>query len=107
MRRDLHVNVVDDARIVRDDVEEVLRLLQRSDNGVVRALQNADDAAFGRTARSLAPSVAFVASDPRHDAIAMHGGAGVLGRDEKVLFARFISVGEKSEAGLVNVKQVR
>jgi hypothetical protein len=50
----LHVNVVDDARIVRHDVEKILRLLQRADDRVVGALQNPNDAAF----RAIAPAFA-------------------------------------------------
>ena len=48
LRRNLDVNVVDDARIVRHDVEKIFRLLQSSDDRVVRAFQDANHAAFRR-----------------------------------------------------------
>ena len=48
LRRNLDVNVVDDAGIVRDDVEEIFRLLQGSDDRIVRAFEDADHAAFRR-----------------------------------------------------------
>ena len=87
-RRHLHVDVVHHPRIVRHDVEEVPRLLQRADDRVVRALENADDAALRACAAAFRMGVALVARDASHHAIAVHRGAGVLGRDKQVLLAR-------------------
>ena len=42
----VNVDVVDEARIVRDDVMELLGLLERADDVAVRALQDADDPAL-------------------------------------------------------------
>ncbi len=94
-----------DARIVGDDVEEVFRLLERADNGVVRAFEDADDAAFGPARSAAAARKSFIARDPRHHPVAMHGGAGILGGDVKVLLARFVLVGQKGEPRLMHVQQ--
>ncbi len=80
-------------------------MLERADDGVVGAFQNADDAALGAGVPALGPAVAFIARDAGHDAIAVHGGAGVLGRDEEILFARFVFLREEGVAGLMNVEQ--
>ena len=99
------VDVVDDARIIGHDVEEILRMLERADDGVVRALQDANDATFRPGAAAFGASVLFIAGDPGHDAIAVHGGAGVLRGNEEVLLAGLILAGEEGETGLVNVQQ--
>ena len=46
LRRNLDVNVVDDARIIRNDVEEVFRLLQSSDERIVGAFEDANHPAL-------------------------------------------------------------
>ena len=38
----MDVDVVNDARIIRNDVEEIFRLLQSSDKGIVRTFENAN-----------------------------------------------------------------
>ena len=83
-RLPLDIDVVNDPRIVRHDVEEVTRLLQSADDRVVGALENANDAALGTIARPARPGVIGIASDARDDAIAIHGGAGVFGGNENV-----------------------
>src|SRR5438552_17892246 len=45
-RRWLHINVVNEPWIVRHDIEEIARLLQGSDDRLVRAGQHPDDTAF-------------------------------------------------------------
>ncbi len=55
--RRLHVNVVDDARIVRHDVEEIPGLLHGADDGVVGPLQDSDDAAFRSCAAAFGPRI--------------------------------------------------
>ena len=77
LRRDLDVNVVDDARIIRHDIEEILRLLERADDRVVRALQDANDAAF-RAIPAFGAGVTVIARDSRHHLVAMHRRAGVF-----------------------------
>src|ERR1044071_6741326 len=78
---------MDDAGVVGDDVKEVLRLLERADDRVVRAFENADDTSFGAIA-AFGPGKALVAGDAGYHLVAMHGRAGVLGGDEQVLLAR-------------------
>jgi hypothetical protein len=103
VRRDLDVNVVHDAGIVRHDVEEIFRLLERPDDRVVRPFQDANHPAFRPVAPAFRPSVRHVTRDPRDHFIAVHRGAGVLRRDEKVLFARLLARKE-SVASLVNMQ---
>ena len=105
LRRDLDVNVVNDARIVRHDVEEILRLFEGADDRIVRPLEDANDAAF-RAIPALRARVTIIARDSRHDLVAVHRRAGVLGRDVEILFARLFAR-KKSEAGLVNVQRSR
>src|SRR5207244_9229124 len=100
-RRNLNVNVVDEPRIVRHDVIKVLRMLKRSDNGVARALENADDAALAPMSIFSAAALRNVATDPHYNAVAVHGGASVLGGDENVRLARFFW-NEKTEARLMD-----
>ena len=82
-RGQLHVNVVHEAWIVRHDVEEIARLLQRPDHCLVGSFQDPDDAAFRAIAGSSRPSIVGVARDPRDNPIAIHRRAGVFCRDEK------------------------
>src|SRR5205085_7699877 len=69
---DLDLNVVDDARIVRHDVEKVFRLLQGADNRIVRAFENANHPAFRAIASALRAGIRHIAGDPGHDFIAIH-----------------------------------
>ena len=54
LRRNLDVNVVDDPRIIRNDVEEIFRLLQGSDDRIVRTFEDANHPAFGAIPTALA-----------------------------------------------------
>ena len=70
----------------------------------MRALQNADHAAFRATCSPLlGPRIIRIARDPRHDAIAVHRRAGVFRRDENIWLASFFT-DEKTEAGLVHLQ---
>ena len=80
-------------------------MLKRTDDGVVRALQDTDDAPFGSGAATFCAGVAFIACDAGHDAIAVHGGTGVLSGDEEILLARLVFLREEGVTGLVNVEQ--
>src|SRR4051812_27604420 len=84
--RRLNINVVHDPRIVRHDVEEILRLLERTDDRVVCALENANDAAF-RAIAAFSPCETFITRDPRHHLVTMHRCPRVLRGDEEILFA--------------------
>ena len=106
LRWNLDVNVVDDARIVRHDVEEIFRLLQRADDRVVRAFENANHAAFGAALTASRARVTFIAGDPRHHSIAVHRRAGIFGRDKEVLLSR-LSRRKKCVARLVHVQLAR
>ena len=93
---------MDDAWIVRDDVEEILRLLERTNDRIVRAFEDANDAALGAIA-SPGAGVTVVARDPGDDFVTVHGCAGVFCRDEEILFARLFSRKE-SIPGLMDVQ---
>src|SRR5205807_71667 len=90
---------------------KVFRMLKRSDNGVARALENPDDTTlapmparrrsepdwcFGEAASIFAETLRNVATNPHHDAVAVHGGAGVLGGDENVLRGRYSGARSKA-----------
>ena len=106
LRRNLDVNVVDDARIVRDDVEEVFRLLQSPDDRIVRAFEDANHPALGASLAAFRARVTFIAGDPRHHFVAVHRRAGIFGGDEKILLAR-LPRRKKGVARLVNVQRAR
>ena len=101
-RRRLHINVVNDSRIVRHDVEEIARLLQGSDDRLVRTRQNPNNATF-RT-RLACPRKFRAANDACHHAIAVQGGAGVFRRDKEIGLPRFL-VRQKGVAGLVHAQR--
>jgi hypothetical protein len=103
LRRDLDINVVNDAGIVRHDIEKVFRLLERPDDGVMRPLQNANHASFRPVAPAFRPRIRHVARNPRNHLVAVHRGACVLGGDKKVLFPRLLTRKE-SVASLVHVQ---
>ena len=88
--------------VVGHDVEEIARLLQSADEGLVCARQNPDDAAF--RPRCACPRKFGAANNPCDYTIAMHGRAGVFSRDEKIGLARFF-IGEKSVAGLMHTQR--
>ena len=89
------VDVVDEARIVRDDVMELLGLLERADDVAVGALQDADNPAFqtrGNAGAAITPPVLVLepfADDSRHDLVALESDPGVLGGDVKIGHAGF------------------
>src|SRR5206468_10546508 len=66
---------------------KVARMLQRSDDGVVRAFQNSNDPTF---ASSFGSRIGWIASNARNYAIAVHGCASVLRCDENIRLARFL-----------------
>jgi hypothetical protein len=93
---------VDEARIVRDHVGEVSRLLQRADNGVVRAFKDANDAPGGKIAATATARIFRIPRDARDYAITVHGGAGVFGGNENVaLLSTFAR--KETETGLVDL----
>ena len=106
LRRNLDVNVVDDARIIRNDVEEVLRLLQSSDERIVRAFEDANHPALSAIPTAFRARVTFIAGDPRHHFVAVHRRAGIFGRDEKILLSRLLPR-KKCVARLVNMQCAR
>ena len=61
-------------------------------------------AEFRAVASAFGPRVRFIARDPGHDFIAVHGRSGIFRRDEKVLFARLLAR-KKSITGLVNMQR--
>ena len=73
--------------IIWNNVIKIARMLQRSDDGVVRAFQNSNDPTF---ASSFGSRVGWIASDARNYAIAVHGCASVLRCDENIRLARFL-----------------
>ena len=85
---EVDVDVVDEARVVGDDVVELLRLLQRADDGFIRALEDADHAALAALTRFRATVAAVarvhesVAIHPREHLVAVERDPGVLGGDE-------------------------
>ena len=83
-RSGLDVNVVHDARIVRHDVVKIPGLLKRPDHRLMRALEDANDAALGTIAPAACARIGRIASDPSDDAVAVHGGTGIFGGDEDV-----------------------
>ena len=98
----MDVNVVDEARIVRDHVGEVSRLLQGADNGVVRAFKDANDAPGGKIAATATAGIFRIPRDARDYAITVHGGAGVFGGNENVaLLSTFAR--KETETGLVDL----
>ena len=90
--------------IVRDDVVEfLLGFLQRAHDGLVGALEDADDASLAPLTRSRATVAAFagvheaLAVHTRQNAVAVQGGPGVLGGDEQVgLPPSFVSLMTKA-----------
>ena len=85
-------------RIVRDDVKKISRLLQRSDDRIVRAFEDPNHPALRRPVALFARAY-VIASDPRHHFVAVHRGAGVFGRNEKILLSRFLARGRRSRPG--------
>ncbi len=83
-RRHLYINVVHEPRIIRDDVIEIARMLQRSDNRIARTFQNSNHAALASSLSIFWAPRNRIARDPRDHAIAVHGRAGVLRRDKNI-----------------------
>ena len=100
LRRNLNVDVAHQPRIVRYDVIKISRVLQRSNNRVACALEDADHASlasisiFGASLRDLA-------TDPHDDAITVHCSAGVFRRDKNVRLAGFFR-DKETVASLMN-----
>src|SRR5215210_1473591 len=72
MGGDLNIDVVHDPRIVRHDVKKIPGLLQCADDGVMRALQDPDDASFRTSGPAFRARVIFISSDAGDDTVAMH-----------------------------------
>jgi hypothetical protein len=96
---------MNDAGIVRDDVKEILRMLQRADDRVVRPRENADDSSFRPGTSTAGAAILFVAGDPGDDAVSVHRRSGVLGGDEEILLAWFVFASQERIAGLVDMKE--
>ena len=71
----------------------------------MRALDNANDAPF-RAVAAFCSRVTLIARNPRHDLVAMHGRARVLGGDEEIRFAAFFAR-QESKTGLMNGERSR
>ena len=78
---------MNNSRIIWNNVIKIARMLQRSDDGVVRAFQNSNDATL---APSFGSRVGWIASDAHNYAIAVHGCASVFRCDENIRLARFL-----------------
>src|SRR6266852_2036994 len=96
-----HINVVDEPRIIRDDVIKIARMLQRSDNRIARTFQNSNHAALASSLSIFRAPWNRIARDPRDHAIAVHGCAGVLRCDKNIGLAWSFRC-QKSVAGLVD-----
>src|SRR4051812_22819321 len=85
-----NVNVVSDARIVRDDVEKLFAALERANKAAAPALQDADHRArlFGSTA----VSVSGTGIATNEHAVFVQGGAGRIFRDGNFFETRFIGL---------------
>jgi len=92
--RRLGVHVVQEPRIIGDDVMEVARLLKRADHGVVRAFEDADDT----PRRFRVRRGATLALKACQHFVAMKRHAGVLFRDVDV--ARVCSFGNEKRKSL-------
>ena len=76
-----HVDVVDESRVVGDDVEKEFRALEIAAERLVLAREDADDAAGRLAAGAVAVWAGELVAEPHDDLVAMHGHAGVLGGD--------------------------
>src|SRR5713101_3211144 len=93
-RWNLNVNIVDESRVVRHHVIKITRMLERSDDGVARTLENANHAPFASRLKCLSGSDfgaarRHISTDPRDHAIAGHRGPGIFCRNENVRLSRF------------------
>ena len=75
---------MDEPRIIRDDVIKVARMLQSSDNRIVRTFQNSNHATLASSMSIFRAPGNRIARDACDHAIAMHGCAGVLRRDKNI-----------------------
>ena len=96
-RRELNVNIVNKTWIIRDDVIKVPRVLKRAHDRIARAFQDSDNASF----RAFAARGRFIAGYARDHAVAVHGRAGVFGRDKNIWLSGSFGV-EKSVSRLVD-----
>src|SRR4029077_9318549 len=96
---------MNDPGIVRDDVIEIPRMLQRADDRVPSALQNSNHATFGSLTRARAASFYAsrrqIAANTNNHAVAVHGSAGVLSGDKDVRLALFLR-NQKAITGLMD-----
>ena len=86
VQRELGVDIVDETRIIHHDVVKKFCFLQRADDGVVSAFENADDAAGGFVGRFALPAAFALQADD--DFIAVHGDTGVLFGDVHIAGGR-------------------
>jgi hypothetical protein len=80
-----HINVVHDARIIRDHIIKVPRTLESADNRIVSALQDSNHAPL---TPPFDAAVRFVRRYSRDHTVAVHGCSGVFRGDENVRLPR-------------------
>ncbi len=85
-----NVEVVDKARIIRDDEVKVAGFLERANDRIVCALEDANHAplATRRLRRASFHSARHVGDEAGHNAIAMHSRESVLTADVEVRLVR-------------------
>src|SRR3984893_7326197 len=86
-RRELDVNIVNKTWIIRNDVIKVPRVMKRGHDRIPRAFQDSNDAAFAPSASVFRTRISLIPCDPRDDAVAVHGRAGILRGDKNVRLA--------------------
>ena len=93
------VEIVEEARVIRNDDKEAGGFLESADDEGGAAFENAEDAAAEAVGRGRAAATgggSGPAIDAGNDEVAVEGGAGVLGGDVKI--GRAIGRNDKSEA---------
>src|ERR1044071_9056290 len=93
-----YINVMNDARVIRDYVIKVPRALEGANNCIVRAFQDSNHPPF---APSFDAAMRFIARYTRNHTIAMHRCSDVFRRNENVRSARRFRR-EKTVADLMN-----
>ena len=84
-----NVQVARETRIVGDDMEEILRLLERSHDGSARPLHHPDDAPLGTSLPAGAAMIAGLSVEARDHAVAVQRGSQMLCGNEKILPSLF------------------
>src|SRR6266496_117375 len=93
-----HIYVVNESRIIRNNVIKISRMLQRPNDRIMSALQNSNYASF---APSSDAAIGCILRDASNYTVPVHGCAGIFRCDENIRLARFFW-SEKTVAGLMN-----